>query len=103
MNMKRVINGKRYDTTTAQPIAEHSHRYPGDFEYYDETLYRKKTGEFFLAGEGGPMSKYARAVDHNTRSGGKDIIPITEDMAKEWVERYEDFDTYESIFGPVDE
>ena len=57
--MKKVINGKMYNTDTAKRMADWSYGYPGNFEYYEEELYKKKTGEFFLYGEGGPRSKYS--------------------------------------------
>src|SRR5690606_41772958 len=48
-----------------------------DFRFWSEELYRKKTGEFFLYGEGGPASKYGRKIEQNTWSGGEQIIPLT--------------------------
>lgn len=59
--MKQVIEGKRYDTATAQEIGSGGGKaYPGDFHYYRESLYLTKKGPFFLAGEGGPLSRYGR-------------------------------------------
>ena len=60
--MKQIINGKKYDTDTAKEIAHYCA--PGsvqDFSYFEETLYRKKTGEYFLYGKGGPASRYSRS------------------------------------------
>ena len=52
--MNKVINGKRYDTDKAEQIAQSDNGcYVGDLDYYCETLYRKRTGEFFLHSEGG--------------------------------------------------
>ena len=62
----------------------------------------KKTGEFFLHGEGGAMTEYSESYAGNT-CGSERIIPLTEDEAKEWVENQLDADDYESIFGPVEE
>lgn len=51
--MKKIINGKKYDTETATSVGEYSSNYAcSDYKHYDETLYKKKTGEFFLYGEG---------------------------------------------------
>lgn len=50
--MKKIINGKKYDTESAQEICSRSSGHYGDFHRVAETLYRKKTGEFFLYGEG---------------------------------------------------
>ena len=56
--MKKVINGKAYDTEKAKPVA-HWKNWGSwrDFEHIEETLYRKRHGEFFLFGEGGPKTK----------------------------------------------
>ena len=56
--MKRIVNGKKYDTETATPFGDYQFSGPSDFSYVHEELYRKKNGEFFLRGEGDPMLKY---------------------------------------------
>ena len=69
--MRAIINGKKYDTSTAEYIASAS--YSGsrsDFQWWEEDLYRKRTGEFFVSGEGGPMTRYARAIGPHRRTGG---------------------------------
>ena len=46
--MKKYINGKVYDTETAQLIGTYANGGNWrDFSHYEETLYRKRTGEFF--------------------------------------------------------
>lgn len=58
--MRKVINGKSYDTDTATLVGEWSAACcPGDFEWFREELYRKRTGENFVWGESGPQSRYA--------------------------------------------
>lgn len=100
--MKKIINGKVYDTTTAKEMASYSNAGSWrDFSHYEETLYLKKTGEFFLFGEGGPMTRYARTIGQNEWSGGKHIEPLTYKAAKEWAEEHLDGDEYEAIFGAV--
>ena len=101
--MKKIINGKKYDTETAKAVAFHSNNLSyRDFKWYDETLYQKRTGEFFLLGEGGAMSKYAQPVG-NCMSNGMTIIPMSYDEAKQWAETNIDVDRYEQIFGEVEE
>lgn len=101
--MKRIINGRKYDTDTAKCLGTWENGYGcNDFKYVKEDLYRKKTGEFFLHGEGGAMTEYSESYAGNT-CGSERIIPLTEDEAKEWVENQLDADDYESIFGPVEE
>lgn len=100
--MKKIINGKRYDTETAEEIGFwRTERSVTDFSYCEETLYRKRTGEFFLYGEGGPSSPYAHA-EYGMMGAGEAIVPLTEDEAKTWVEQKLDADTYEALF-PVEE
>ena len=97
--MKKIIRGKRYDTEKATQCGEYEYSYKTDFRWVHETLYRKRTGEYFLHGEGGPLSKYAKSIGQGKWSGGETIIPLTIDAAKEWAERYLDGDEYEKIFG----
>lgn len=102
--MKKIINGRKYDTETATLMATASSNQPcNDFSYWAEELYRKRTGEFFLYGEGGPMSRYAESCGQNSWSGGCDITPMTEEKARQWAERHLSVDEYEEIFGEVAE
>lgn len=110
--MKKIINNKRYDTNTAKKVAEYDNDTArSDFNFYHEDLYQKRTGEFFLYGQGNAASKYAERVFPDGWTSGEKIIPLTVDEAREWAERTQDADTtekiilcaYESIFGVVDE
>nr|WP_072537090.1 hypothetical protein [Anaerococcus mediterraneensis] len=101
--MKRIINGKRYDTDTAQFIKTYSSDLSiSDFRYYDESLYLKKTGEFFLYATGNGSSKYASKYG-DLRGPGEKIVPLTLDEAKAWVEKIEDPDLYEELFEVEEE
>ena len=82
--MKKVVKGKLYDTEKATLIAEWSWGSPGNFQHVVEGLYKTRNGRYFIAGSGGPMSKYARKVDQNTWSGGSDITPVSRQAAFEW-------------------
>ena len=100
--MKKYINGKKYDTETAQAVGSWSNnRTYSDFSWCAETLYRKKTGEFFLYGAGGPMSHYAKSAGDNSWSGGEEIRPMSFDEARAWAEEQLDGDEYEKIFGEI--
>lgn len=102
--MKKIINGKVYDTDTAKELGSWANGGTWrDFTHMEETLYRKKTGEFFLHGEGGPMSRYAEAQGQNSWSGGSRIMPMTFTEARKWAEEHLDGDEYEAIFGTVTE
>lgn len=104
--MKKVINGKRYDTDTAEFVGAGHSEYPvNDFNYFKEDLYLKKTGEFFIHGIGNAGSKYSESTGYNSYIGSERLIPLTEDEAKSWVEKYLDADEYEKLFDldPEDE
>lgn len=102
--MKKIIDGKKYDTDTARKVASCEHGDgPRDFRYYSESLYCKRTGEYFLAGEGGPMTLYSHRTGDNSWSGGEAIFPLTYEQAREWAEREMDADAYEKEFGPAPE
>ena len=102
--MKKIIGGKVYDTDTAKQLAywDSGPDYT-DFHWYQEKLFRKKTGEFFLHGEGGPLTQYAEAVGQNSWKGGERIMPMTFQEAQAWAEDHLDGDEYEEIFGAVSE
>ena len=100
--MKKIINGRVYDTDKAKELGTYANAGSWrDFSHLEETLYRKKTGEYFLHGEGGPATKYAKAVDQNSWSGGERIMPMTYDEAREWAEEHLEADEYEAIFGEI--
>lgn len=99
--MKKIINGKKYDTETAKEICVFSGG--SDFGCFSETLYRKKTGEFFIFGEGGAMTSYAKVYEDGSIGGSSKIIPISEKRAKEFVEKYGSVEEYEKLFGEVEE
>ncbi|MGO5336765.1 hypothetical protein ACTQZS_08135 [Bilifractor sp. LCP19S3_H10] len=100
--MIKIIKGRRYDTEKAKAVA-HDERCSGSFSDWSETLYRKQTGEYFLYGEGGPMTKYAQATGDNSWSGGEQIIPLSFESAQEWAEEHLDGEEYEKLFGIVEE
>ena len=91
--MKKVINGKLYDTSTAEKIGSWSHGSRRDFRRVREVLYRKKTGELFLHGSGGPLSRYAHRLSYNTWGSGETIIRVPDFDPKEWAAEHLDADT----------
>jgi len=88
--MKKIINGRKYDTATAEQIKFIKGDIPnGKGGFYTGTgLYRKTTGEYFGI-FGVPESC--------------DIIPYDEGQAKKWCETFMTGDEYESIWGEVEE
>ena len=101
--MRKIIKNKVYDTKTARLQGEWSNDYGvRDFNYLEEALYLKKTGEFFLHGFGGGLSKYARSVGDGW-TGGEVITPLTYEDARDWAEDHLEAEDYEAIFGEVSE
>lgn len=102
--MRKIIESRLYDTETARSCGSWENTWDSrDFHYICETLYRKKTGEFFLYGQGGAMTKYARAVEQNSWSSGERIMPLTYAQAQSWAEEHLSADEYADIFGMPDE
>ncbi|MDD4818134.1 MAG: hypothetical protein PHI85_09215 [Victivallaceae bacterium] len=97
---KKIIDGKLYNTATATMIAEYENGFvPGDFRYLCEELYRTKNGSFFLAGDGGAMTKYSRPCGNNASCGGENIFPLTEVEARKWCEEFCSAEEYIAAFG----
>ena len=103
--MKKIIANKVYDTATATLLGEASANgmSPRDFGYWSEELYQKRTGEYFLYGEGGPATRYAVSAGENSWNGGEKIMPLAYDTARQWAEDHLTADEYEAIFGTVAE
>jgi len=103
--MKKIINGTRYDTEKAICIGEYDHgSYPGsgDFSHWSAALYKTpRSGRYFLAGEGGAMTRFAEHCANGTSCGGTRLIPLTADEALEWAERYLSTDEVEEAFGDM--
>jgi hypothetical protein len=96
--MKKIINRKTYNTETADEIAYYRNNYNcGDFNHYEETLYRTKKGNYFLHGRGGPLSKYAEPYDGGW-SGSSDVVPISEEDVINWLEETGNHDKLEEMF-----
>lgn len=102
--MKKYINNKCYNTATAKLLGDWytkglSNR---DFAYVEEELYVKRSGEYFLHGKGGAMSKYGKIVNRSA-VGSEEIIPLSYEEAKVWAEKHLEPDKYDKIFGEIAE
>lgn len=101
--MKKIINNKLYDTETARKIDYYQYSNASDWFYVYEALYKKRTGEYFLYGEGGAMSKYSVSCGNRQYSGSSEIIPLSKEEAKEWAVENMDADDFMEEFGEVEE
>ena len=86
--MKKIINGRKYDTLTATYICR---GFFGNFGSKCVTLYQKENGEFF---------------EHHTLNefGFREWIePVDEKEAKRFAEEQMTGYGYEKVFGEVEE
>ncbi len=88
--MKAVIEGKRFDTESPRttlvladlgPLLS-----PRESSWWRAGLYRTQSGRWFLAGSGGPMTRFGYGSMQSGRSGGEGIIPISTREAREYLE-----------------
>lgn len=86
--MKKIINGKTYNTETAREIAAlySSGLSKSDFRFWSEALYLTKKGVYFLHGEGGAMTQWATKNGDGSTSWGRDIVALSEAEALSWAE-----------------
>jgi len=102
--MKKIIDGKKYDTETAVEVGYYSNDLPkSNFRWCKETLYRKRNGEFFLYGEGGGLSLYAHHLPNGSYCEGEKIVPISDAEAKRWCEQHLSYEEYVELFGEPEE
>ncbi|MEA4998854.1 MAG: hypothetical protein VB087_05615 [Candidatus Limiplasma sp.] len=97
--MKMIIASKTYDTETAKPLGDWQRGSRADRGFISETLYQKKTGEYFLHGEGGSRSRYAQRVAPNTWHNGERIIPMGAEEAHAWAETHLTENAFDKVFG----
>ncbi len=89
-----------YNTETAELLHEWDNgKYRSDFGYCEESLYRTKKGAYFIAGEGGAMTKYARSCGSNSVCGGEGIRVLSEAEAVEWLENHDGTEALEQFFS----
>ena len=90
--VNKVINGKLYNTETAQMLieAEVAHDNYG-IPIASARLYRKRTGEYFLC----------TYDDISETLGIKPLPSLSE--AKAWAEKHLDGNEYQEIFGEIEE
>jgi hypothetical protein len=100
--MKRIVNGKTYNTETADCIEDISDPSSGnsDFRWNETYLYRTKKGAWFVAGRGNAASRWARSTDGRNGYGpGHGLNPVTDREAMEILEAHNCTDAIEQYFG----
>ena len=98
--MRQVIAGKLYDTEGAKRQGYWSNGLGyDDFSWCEETLYKTRSGAYFIHGRGGARSRYSISVGQYQWVGAQHIEPVDLAAAKQWAEEHLDADEYASIFG----
>ena len=101
--MKKIIQNKIYDTETATEVASWDNGYFGnDFNCCAEALFVTSKGAYFLYGEGGPLSKYAKSYG-NSWSGSEDIELLTEAEAYKVLEENQQLEAIAKKFPDMTE
>lgn len=100
IEMRRVVDGKIYDTTKSSLVATIASRGTlADYEYEYTQLFRTKKGNFFLAGRGGPWSRWKRRSRNDDGwIEGYGIQPVDHEQARELVQIFANHD-YDAIFS----
>ncbi len=103
--MRKVVDGKIYDTETAEVICDISPAgfHQGDFKWEDTCLYKSKAGTFFIAGGGGAYSRWAVSLGDNGRGPGSGLQVLAEAEARTLCEQHGSPDDYERAFGKPEE
>lgn len=82
--MNKVIRGKRYNTETAKLVGTWEANEPENSDFWEkEELYQKRSGEFFLIGQGGAQTQYARFSMGGESKPGIELRPIEPEEASD--------------------
>lgn len=101
--MKKIINGRLYDTDKAELLTIWNNGFPySDLSFVEESLYRTNKGKYFLYCEGGPNSEYFE-WDEGKQRKGETIRLLTSEEARAWGEKHMTVEAYIKEFGEVDE
>ena len=93
-----TINTISYDTQTGTHVASVAHVEGNVLRQSAEHLYRGINGNWFLHGEGGPSTEYAKHHADCIKAGER-ITPLTENEALDWCELNQAQDVIDQYFG----
>lgn len=96
----RFIDGRLCSIRTAKRICVYEPSpYTTDYAWFRETLYRTRTGRFFLVGKGNAASIYRRTTDRNELAPGERWKVLSTEEARAWAEEHCSRAQYEAVFG----
>lgn len=102
--MKKIIKNKVYDTDKAMKCASfENHSDKSAPDWYCETLYKKKTGEFFIHATGNSESRYSRDYGYKNRKGIENIFPVSFNEAHDWAKENCKLEELSLVFGDPSE
>ena len=102
--MKKIIGGSVCDTEKARLLGKFdSCEDRGSLTWTRESLFRTKSGKYFLHCEGNTNTIYAERTGDGWYSPGQQIRLISEEAAKSWAEQHLGNDEYEAAFGETEE
>lgn len=91
--MRKKIGRKIYDTEKSKYIGKNVEGEFGNPYGFEEEMYKKNAGDFFLLVQGGAESQYSE----------EDIIPLELEDAKEWIIRVCGEETLKEVVTEKDE
>ena len=98
--MKKIIDGKTYDTEKAELIKSWENGFfVGDLKYRSKDLYRTKKGNWFIYHAGGAMTDMSKSAGNNSYSGSTKIEPVSEDDAFKFLCSHEGTEEAEEYFS----
>ena len=93
-HMKKEINGKTYDTDTAELCCacDLTADFLKEFRYMTEKLYRTENGDLFLFCDSEPLWEQPSAeIFRELDESRCEIIPLTEREADKWIDSHDVF------------
>lgn len=102
ITMRKTLHGIRFDTDTAVEIGTAGSL--GILMHWEATLYRTpRSKRYFLAGYGGPMTRFAQSAGCDAWTDAQDLIPLTYAQAKQWALQYLARENIEQHFNRKDD
>lgn len=96
--MKKVIEGKVYNTETATKVAEYWNGLGrNDFNCIEEDLYVTKKGNWFIGYFGGANTGYS-VSNGNYATGSEGIKALSNDEAYQWLQEHGKTEVIEKYF-----
>lgn len=89
--MIKVIDGKRYNTDTAEHVFSRDNgQLCTDFRHRSKDLYRTSKGAWFIHHVGGPLTDMAVSVGNGHTGGSQRIEPVCDEDAYGFLEKHSD-------------